>query len=445
MNIKNKRITVIGFGQSGRDASLLIESNGGSVFISNDSRPAGSDMALIEKYGWQYETSHTDRALNCDMIVVSPGIEWDLPLIEKALNSDIRVIPEIELAYGFIAKPVTGITGTNGKSTTAYLIYQILTSTGIRPRIGGNISPGKSLSGIALKSPDSYDHVVCELSSFQLEHIDAFRCNTSVLTNISEDHLNRHKTIENYANSKMNIFSNQMPGDRAVVNSDSINIAGITTEADIITVSGKDTEADILLNDKSFTVKSSGEKVSMEAFLLPGKHNRFNLVQAIAAVFGLDIDKETVETIIPSLKGMPHRMEYVDTINSVRIYNNSMCTNPVAFRRSLEIFTEDQTVIVGGRNKDFNIEMIVDSIISFTDNIILIGESTSVMHEMLETRNYHGSIFPADSLQEAVVTAVNNTPEGGVINFSPGFASFDMFSNFRQRGDLFKQYVRELK
>ena len=445
MNIENKRITVIGFGQSGRDASLLIESLGGSVFISNNSLPAGNDMALIEKHGWEYETSHTDRALHCDMIVVSPGIAWEIPIIKKALNSDIRVIPEIELAYDFIPKPITGITGTNGKSTTAYLIYQILRSTGIRPQIGGNISPGKSLSGVALNPTESYDHVVCELSSFQLEHIDSFRCNTSVLTNISEDHLNRHKTIENYANSKMNIFSNQTPDDRAVINSDSVNIAGITADAHIITVSGRDAEADILLNDISFTVRGNNEKISMSEFLLPGRHNRFNLVQAIAAVFGLDIDKKTVEGIIPSLRGMPHRMEYVDTINNVRIYNNSMCTNPVAFRKSLEIFTEHQTVILGGRNKNFNIEMIVDAIISFADNVILIGESSSLMHDMLKRRNYHGSIFPADDLQEAVVTAVGHTPEGGVINFSPGFASFDMFSNFRQRGNLFKQYVRELK
>jgi len=257
--------------------------------------------------------------------------------------------------------------------------------------------------------------------------------------------LNRHKTIENYANSKMNIFSNQTPDDRAVINSDSVNIAGITADAHIITVSGRDAEADILLNDISFTVRGNNEKISMSEFLLPGRHNRFNLVQAIAAVFGLDIDKKTVEGIIPSLRGMPHRMEYVDTINNVRIYNNSMCTNPVAFRKSLEIFTEHQTVILGGRNKNFNIEMIVDAIISFADNVILIGESSSLMHDMLKRRNYHGSIFPADDLQEAVVTAVGHTPEGGVINFSPGFASFDMFSNFRQRGNLFKQYVRELK
>lgn len=438
MDIRNKQVCILGFKKSGQAAAKLAFSKGGHVFVSSDSDYNAEERNIMKSINAEYETLHSDNILNNDIIVTSPGIPYSNTFIQKASESGIHVIPEIEFAYNFSNAVFIGITGTNGKSTTAFLTYQLLKSSGKDVELGGNISPGTPLSEIVLNH--SPEIIICELSSFQLETVDKFNPHIGVITNISPDHLNRHGDMETYINCKMNIFRNQDKSDYAVLNMDDDILNAVNLHSNTIYTSLLKTNADIFYSGNS--IHFGKDRIDITEFKLPGNHNIENLMQAIAVFNIINENESNTQQYINSLVSMPHRMEYIGTINNHRIYNNSMCTNPVAFKNSVESLSGRQTVILGGRNKDFDIDIIIDAVIKNTHNAILIGESTSVVKEYLISKNYK-NIFEAESLHDAVKKAFSITVSDAPINFSPGFASFDMFTDFADRGNKFKEEIKE--
>lgn len=425
----------MGFKRSGQAAAGLALSRGcRDIFISSNIPFNDEERIFIEENSLVCETSHSDKLLKCDMIVVSPGIPYSNNYIMKAVKSGIEVIPEVEFAYMLSKIRIIGITGTNGKSTTAHLTHQLLTMGGIKSSLGGNISPGKPLSSIV--ADNDADIIVCELSSFQLEHIDKFTPYISIITNISPDHLDRHSSMEEYIKAKLRIFENHDSSNIAVLNADDPILRDIDTVSEIIYTSLSDSKADIYYSNGYISLP--GSKISIDKYKLPGNHNKANLMQALAAYISFTGNENDLESFIPGLEPMVHRMEYVGTVRGHRLYNNSMCTNPVAFRSSVKSLTKDQIVIVGGRNKDFDISAIIDSIVSSTSGAVLIGEMAEILEQRLMKRSFD-NIKKAATMKDAVKYAFEIARDNAPVNFSPGFSSFDMYRDFAHRGETFKE------
>lgn len=431
----------MGFRKSGQDSAILIISKGGKVFVSESRDLTPDEKAFADNNHIPYETSHSDMIYNNDYIIISPGINPDNPVIKKAVELNVPVLPEIELAYSQLLCPLIGVTGTNGKSTTVYLTYQILKAMGMDAFYGGNINPGVSLSSIASGNPPSTGAVICELSSFQLEMTERFKPRVAVITNISDDHIDRHGSLEAYREAKYRIFRNQSDNDYAVLNADDPNLHNGKIKARLLQVSAnKPVEGCYIDNGRMIVDYDSVHFESdLSAFRLPGVHNVYNLMFAMLSATLLGSIPDNPEQIIAGLKGMPHRMEYLGKIRGMDVYNNSMCTNPVAFRNSLQSVRGRQIVIVGGRNKDFDIDMIVESINEYAEHAILIGEAADMLSDMLEDAGFR-NVYIAEDLRHAVSIAWD-IQGCNVLNFSPGFASFDMFRDFIDRGEQFRKLI----
>lgn len=445
MEVKDRKFAIIGFGRSGQSIAKLLYSKGGMVFVSESKHLTNDQKETIAEYSFPYETTHTGKILNCDYAIVSPGISFETPVVKRLIESGITVLPEIEAAFRLTKNKIIGITGTNGKSTTAHLIYQILNSLNCDAKLGGNISPGKPFADTVMETLDKKSIIVCELSSFQLEHITKFKTNISVLTNISDDHFDRHPDMEAYLKAKLMIFKNHTKDDFAVLNYDDMRFRNLDIPSTKIFVSGReaikgvyyDGKSIVFNNDKFFTVDTS-------EFKLLGMHNILNLMMALAAVYIIKPFDESVSDVIGGLKGLEHRLEYVKTAAGRHFYNNSMCTNPEAFEQSLRAFSNDQIVIIGGRNKNFDIEKIIEAVKLYANGAVLIGEVSGMLEEKLNRSGFENTVT-ASSLEEAVRAAVKLSEKGDYINFSPGFASFDMFKDFQDRGNKFKDIVRKMK
>lgn len=442
MEFKDRRFAVMGFKKSGRDAAMLILKNGGRVFVSESRAFGTEEQVFIDEMHIPYENQHSNALYNNDYIIVSPGIHPNNPFIQEAIKLNISVLPEIEVAYTALKCPVIGITGTNGKSTTTYLAYQILKACGKDAYYGGNINPGVSLSNIAVRDPGYGSAVACELSSFQLELTHAFRPKIAIITNISDDHIDRHGSMQAYREAKYRIFRNQTASDYAIINADDPNSPSEGINSNLFFVSAEKQVRGCYISRSRMIIDTDNVQAGFDysKFSLPGKHNLYNLMFAVLAASLLEGKINNIANIAGSLHGLVHRMEYLGKINGITVYNNSMCTNPIAFKSSLQAVQERQIVIAGGRNKDFDTDMIVRSIIDFADYAVLIGESASMMKDKLINAGFVNA-QTASSLEQAVEIAMSRAEEGDTVNFSPGFASFDMFRDFIDRGEQFKAII----
>jgi UDP-N-acetylmuramoylalanine--D-glutamate ligase len=441
--VKDKRFSVIGFGRSGQAIAKLLTAKQGIVFVS-DSKPMSKEqMKVIADYHLKYETSHSEDILNADYIVLSPGVPDTIEMVRRAAWKRIPVLSEIEMASRLMKNKFICITGTNGKSTTAYLAYQILKLLDADCDLGGNISPGKSLSEIAINEPDKNKLIVLELSSFQLEHIVKFTPFIGMITNISDDHLDRYKSIDDYLNAKLQMFKNMKDEGFKILNKDDTSLQRIEPTQNTLYVSENEVERGAFLKGKEIIIRFNSKEHSYDisGFRLIGKHNLYNLMFAllssvIAYKFSPSLDEKFNE-----LKGLEHRMEFVAEIDNVKIFNNSMCTNPKAFVSSLESAGENQTVILGGRNKNFDTDIIIKAIVKYAKQAYIMGEVKESVKQLLMDEGFSNA-ETVNSLEEAFDKAILNADKGTAINFSPGFASFDMFKDFTDRGNKFKEIVK---
>lgn len=426
-------IGVIGYGRSGKAVASLIEGLGMQPFIS-DSNEKITDIPYPHETG-----EHSDRLLQMEMLVVSPGVPKDVPILKKAEEEGIPVIGEMEFASRHLRGKIVGITGTNGKTTTVALTHHVLEENLERDiLIGGNIYPGEPLSSLVERSSENSITVV-EVSSFQLERITDFKPWVAAITNITPDHLNRHSDFNEYVNAKLRIFENQDGEDYALINRDEKNIKNICPESRKLYFSMKH-KSDMYFNGDAVRMKDGRKLFRKKDLFFPGQ--QFVQDAMISSLVGeiAGIDRENIIGSTISFTGVIHRMETVIRRGSLWVINNSMCTNPEAFRKSLESFP-DSCVIVGGRMKVEDITPITESIVKWANFAVLIGESSGVIAEELRIAGY-SEFETAESMEKAVKIAKNTGNKK--VMLSPGGSSFDWYENFSERGEDFKTKVKDV-
>ena len=455
MNFNKKNILILGLAKTGVDTIKYLNKLGANIVV-NDVKTEEDLSKVLEILkdinNIQYILGqHITGIYNFDLAVISPGIPTDLPFIVDLKNNGVEIIGEVELGYRLsVAKTeesnFIGITGTNGKTTTTSLIGAILKNDNKDTHIAGNIG-NPVINTVELSSKDSF--IVTELSSFQLETIDEFKPKISVFLNISEDHLNRHHTLENYIQAKANIFKNQTDKEFAILNYDDPKVRALAENcnANIIFFSRKSKlNKGIYLNESNEIVININEEIVLmhkDEINLPGNHNIENSMAAIACAYLSDVNIDTIRTTLKTFNPIEHRQEVVKTINGVTFINDSKGTNPESTTKAVESYKEGIILILGGRNKDSDFNELLDIAKKRTRAIVLRGECANELFNLALEKDFR-VIAKASSVASAVETAYNISRNGDIVLFSPACASWDMYNNYEERGNDFKENVHKL-
>jgi UDP-N-acetylmuramoylalanine--D-glutamate ligase len=444
-SVDGKRVTVAGAARSGIAAAELLARRGARVTLSE----AGAEIADADRLralGVALEAGgHTrETFIGADLVVLSPGVPPEIPVVVAARERGIPVIAEIELASRWLLGRVIAITGTKGKSTTTALTGRILESAGFKVTVGGNI--GAPLSAQVNEStPDTF-HVV-ETSSFQLEQIETFHPWISVMLNFSPDHLDRHPTVEAYAAAKARIFENQEAGDFAVINADDPAVLELARRGRAATHyvarSGSIHEGTVVEDGWIVDRRrdATSRLVPLRAIHLLGPH-LVNDVMAAAAVGALaGATSAALTSAVDTFRGLEHAMELVADVHGVRFVNDSKATNVESALRSIESFDRDLVPIIGGRFKGGDLRLLRDPLKARATAVVAIGESRPLVRAALE------DIVPvheADTFAAAIAGAYELAKPSGVVLLAPACASFDMFKDYAERGRKFKQEVARI-
>jgi UDP-N-acetylmuramoylalanine--D-glutamate ligase len=448
MELKNKRVLVVGLARTGVATALFCAQRGAIVTATESRSEAeiGEAVARIRAAGVSVELGghHEKTFVQQDLIVPSPGVPADFSLLLKAKSAGVTIWSEIELAYRFLQGTLIGITGSNGKTTTTALIEHILRNAGFPTILAGNIGT-PLISRVADSKKNTL--TVVELSSFQLELIETFRPNISLLLNITPDHLDRHHTLESYAAAKARIFENQTEDDAAILNADD---AATTPHAPkrprVYWFSRKQRVAEgAYLHGEDLVFRQDGTEetiIKRDEIPLVGGHNLENVLAAIVASRLAGALAPAVAKGIRSFAGVEHRLEFVAEINGARYYNDSKATNVDATLKALDAFAGRVLIILGGKDKDSDYTALRRPLSEKAILALLIGAAA----EKIE-RQISGSVAidRAETLEHAVETASRTAHSGDVVLLAPACASFDQFKNYEHRGRLFKDLVRQLE
>ncbi len=448
MQVRDKRILVVGMGRSGMAAARLLSRAGARVTV-NDRDPSGTHPdaeAALSGLGVELiQGAHPEAAfVSAEGIVISPGVPVTLPPLQAARKAGIPVIGELELAAGFTTAVIVAVTGTNGKSTVTELTGAMLAASGKRVWVGGNL--GTPLSAAVMASPQP-DVVVVEVSSFQLDSIDTFRPHVAVLLNVTPDHLDRYDSMAAYQRSKRRVFENQKPDDVAILNMDDPWAASLSDEL-IATVQGYGAippgmEGICLAAAKLVFsgTRQDRQSIPLSAAKLFGRHNQGNMAAAALAALAAGATDTGVRTALATFSGLPHRIEYVGTAGNVAFYNDSKATNVDAVEKALNAFEMPVVLIMGGRDKNGDFSVLKDRVAQSVKTLILMGEAANGIQRQLE--GVISGIRVAD-MDAAVQAGYAAAGTDGVVLLSPGCASFDMFQSYGHRGDVFRESVQTL-
>jgi UDP-N-acetylmuramoylalanine--D-glutamate ligase len=378
-----------------------------------------------------------------DLLVVSPGVAWDEPLVETARRRGIEVTSEIDLFFRFSPSRIAGITGTNGKTTTTALTAEVLRAGGLQVMRGGNIGE-PVLDRIEQLRRD--DWVVLELSSFQLESITTPRLQIGVVLNVTPDHLDRHKSFERYVDIKARAVGFMKPEDHAVLNVDDPACAAMRarTAGQVIAFGlHQPVDGGVTLADGWITIAQAGadRRVLPAADVpLPGEHNLSNVMAAVGAGYAAGVDVERMANAVRQFKAVEHRLEPIGTFNRVRWYNDSKATNPDSTYKALAAFSEPIILIAGGRNKGIEIEPLARAIAQRVAALVTMGETGEELARRARDAGLK-RVERASDLADAVRKAAALAPPGSVVLLSPAFTSYDMFRDYEDRGRRFKATV----
>ena len=442
-----KRLVVLGGGESGVGTALLGKEKGFDVFVSDFGtlKKVYKDVLKHNEIEWE-EGKHTAyKILNADVVMKSPGISEQVPIVKALLETGIPVISEIEFAAQFTSADIIGITGSNGKTTTTMMANHILNQAKFDVVMGGNI--GDSFAGLIHKDPDYF---VLELSSFQLDGIKNFRPHIAVLTNITPDHLDRYANkFENYIASKFRIILNQTKEDYLIYDADdeviSTYLQTHPIQSTLVPFSLTKTLAQgTYLNEKEIIIKLIKEENIMPTtnLALEGKHNIKNAMAAATVAHLLKIRKETIRESLECFQGAEHRLEHVLKINKVQYINDSKATNVNATYFALESMSAPTVWIVGGVDKGNDYSALFPFVNEKVKAIICLGKDNEVLFQNFE--QMVDIIVETQYMSEAVKIAYNIATAGENVLLSPACASFDLFKNYEDRGHQFKSAVRAL-
>jgi len=445
----NKKLVILGGGESGVGASLLAKQKGYDVFLTDGSSLKEIYRNELLNAGIEFEEgSHTDeKILDADEVVKSPGIPEKNEMVKKIRAKGIGIISEIELAYRFKGNSkVIGITGSNGKTTTTALTYHICKTAGLDCAMVGNI--GFSFARQVATDPKPL--YVAEISSFQLDDIKTFRPDVAILTNITEDHLDRYEyKFENYIRSKFRIAMNQDKNDHFIYCLDDEVTMKYLNEFNIqsnqLPISMKKEPLNgAFIKDGDMYVRTGNDYVSMSVydFALKGIHNQYNTMAACVAASTLELRKEKIREAVTTFQSLEHRMESVATIRGVEFINDSKATNVNSTWYALESMNKPTILILGGVDKGNDYSLIVDLVKEKVKAIICLGTDNRKIHEAFG--NITSPIVNTGSASESVHAAFHFAEKGDVVLLSPACASFDLFKNYEDRGNQFKKAVKEL-
>ncbi len=444
-----KEMVILGAAESGVGAAILAKQNGMAVFVSDGSTIKESFKAELNHFNIEFEEGgHSERRiLQAAEVVKSPGIADSVPMVKKIREAKIPVISEVELAYRFKGNSrIVAVTGSNGKTTTTTLIYHMCHTAGLDCALVGNVGISFAKQ-VALQPKELY---VAEISSFQLDDIISFRPDVAVLTNITEDHLDRYDyKVENYIRSKFRIAENQQPQDVFIYNADDkttteyLNHYSIKASLAPITMSKELPKGAYLANaEMHLKWKNEEVKMTVDDFTLKGKHNQYNSMAASMAATALDIRKEKIREALQTFESLEHRMETVATVKAVTFINDSKATNVNSTWYALESMNQPVILILGGVDKGNDYGLLKELVKEKVKAIVCMGTDNLKIHEAFG--DIVSLIVNTETAKDAVESAFHFANKGDVVLLSPACASFDLFKNYEDRGTQFKQAVKNL-
>lgn len=450
--MKREKLVVLGGGESGVGAAILGKDKNMDVFLSDMGTVAPHYAAILDAEGieWEQGQHSADRILQADLVVKSPGIPPTAPMVKAIVERNIPVISEIELAGRYTDAKMVCITGSNGKTTTTMLTYHILSDAGINVGLAGNV--GRSLALQVARDP--HDVYVIELSSFQLENMYEFKANVAVILNITPDHLDRYDyKMQNYINAKFRILNNLTPEDAFIYWQDDPvirrQLEQVTTEARKYPFAEhveRDTKAYVDDDDRLvLETPATSLTIPRSELSLNGLHNLYNSMAAGLSACLLNIKKDAIRRALSNFEGVEHRLEYVATVDGVRWINDSKATNVNSCWYALESMptgSPSVVLILGGKDKGNDYSEILPLVKQKVKAIVCMGKDNT---KLLDFFTPHvKDIADTHSLEEAVETCRKLASQGDTVLLSPCCASFDLFTSYENRGDLFKLAVKRL-
>src|SRR5947208_7180013 len=448
LELRGKRVLVVGLARTGVATALFCAARGANV-TTTDTRTEteiGEAIAPLRTAGVSLELGgHRENAfLEQDLIVPSPGVPADAPLLQAARAKGVAIWSEVELADRFLKGRLIGITGSNGKTTTTSLIEHILKIAGFSTILAGNI--GTPLISCVERTNDSTIAVV-ELSSFQLELIEAFRPNIAVFLNLTPDHLDRHYTLEAYGRAKARIFENQTEADSAVLNADDPATTPLApAKPHVFWFSRKQRVAQgAFLRGSEILFRHEGQEetvLHLKAIPLAGAHNLENVLAAVAATRLAGAEPAAIAKGVRSFAGVEQRLEFVAEIGGVRYYNDSKATNVDATLKALDAFPGRILILLGGKDKGSDYTVLQQSLREKATLALLIGSAADKIEKQIVE---NVSVERAGTIERAVEIASRRARPGDTVLLAPACASFDQFQNYEHRGRRFKQLVRQLE
>ncbi len=450
--MENKKVLIVGLARSGQSAVKALFARGARVWINDMKSEEDLENMLIPISG-MYEGlmlgGAPEKLDDFDMMVLSPGVPLDKPFVIQAKDAGIEVIGELELAYRMTDAKFIGITGTNGKTTTTALTGEIFKLARRNHFVVGNI--GIPVIGCVDKATENTT-MVTEVSSFQLETIDQFKTEVSAVLNLTPDHLNRHKTMENYIDAKCRIFENHTKEDILVLNYDNKPTRELATRtkgrvAFFSTID--ELEEGVFVKDKKIVVKSSRDQTLIEVvdvkdIFIPGNHNVENALAATAMAYYSGVEVEHITKALKTFTGVAHRIEWLGEVNDVVFYNDSKGTNPDASIVAVKAMDRPTVLIAGGMDKGSEFDEFIKSFGEKIKHLVVFGETAEIIKKTAFEYGYNSVSIVAD-LDEAVNTAFDNTSTGDAVLLSPACASWDMYPSFEHRGDHFKECFENLR
>ena len=447
MDVQRKRVLVVGLGKSGVASALFLSARGAKVGVSDakSEEQLREEIPVLLDHGISVETGqHGERTFrDQDLIIVSPGVPFDVPQLAHARELGIPVIGEVELAARFLKGHIVGITGSNGKTTTTTLSGEIIGAAGRKVLVGGNIGT-PAISFVDRATDETW--VVLEISSFQLETIETFHPHIAVVLNITPDHLDRHHTFANYAAAKARIFENQTAADFAILNADNepcVEMAS-KTKAQVRWFSRlKEVPAGAFVRGDQILWrdgKSEREIMTVSDIGLKGAHNVENVLAAVTIGVLAGIEAAQIRRAVAEFKAVEHRLEYVATIGGVEYYNDSKATNVDATIKALESFAGGIHLILGGKDKGSDYSVLNGLLRERVKRVYTIGAAAAT----IESQAHGADIVSAGTLDAAVRRASEAAIPGDVVLLAPACASFDQFDSYEHRGRVFKDLVRQL-
>ena len=442
MDVSGKKVTLIGMGRTSMALARLLKKLGAQPFVTECKlrSDCSSFVAALEAEQIPFECGlHTNEAIQgSSLIIPSPGVPPNIPLLRDAIQSGLPMMSELEFVAGHCTSTLIAVTGTNGKTTTTELIAHLIRSCGKDVALAGNNNNPFSTIPLMDAQPD---YVVLEISSYQLELVDQFRPHIAAVLNVTNDHLARHGTIKNYADTKARIFARQDESDFAILNDDDPLVSGMSQKLQSQVLRfGTSDETDIHLSNHELIVQ--GKSIAARADSpLPGQHNTKNILAALAVITPLDLDPALIREGLRTFTGVEHRIEAVTNYGGVEYFNDSKSTNLDSLKVALESFDDNIVLIAGGEGKGGDYTELSGLIRTRVKLVVAIGADAELI------RQAWGSCtmtILAEDMMSAVQKARDAAKEGDIILLSPACASFDMYANFEDRGRDLKRCVRDL-